>query len=85
LIASAVDLQHCTRCTADAIDAYLASIAAQLDIDGDGAAEPLTDGLLNLRWLFGFRGAALITGVVDTQHCTRCSAAQIEAYLDTLD
>ena len=51
-----------------------------LDIDGDGSAEPLTDGLLVLRYLFGFRGATLITGAVGSG-CTRCDAPSIEAYL----
>ena len=51
-----------------------------MDIDGNGAAEPLTDGLLVLRYLFGFRGATLITGAVGAG-CTRCDAPAIEAYL----
>ena len=53
------------------------------DIDGNGAADPLTDGLLALRYLFGFRGVALITGAVGSG-CTRCDAPAIEAYLASL-
>ena len=53
------------------------------DIDGDFTVSPLTDGLLVLRYTFGFRGGALISGAVDSQ-CERCTAAQIEAYLATL-
>ena len=68
-----------------AIEAYLASIGVQLDIDGDGETEPLTDGLLALRWLFGFTGATLTTGAVDLSDCTRCNAAMIEPYLLGLD
>jgi hypothetical protein len=41
---------------------------------------PLTDGLLILRYLLGFRGTTLISGAVGGC-CTRCSAAQIEAYI----
>jgi hypothetical protein len=52
-----------------------------LDIDGDGECDALTDGLLGLRYLFGFRGAVLVTGAVDVANCTRCDAASIEAYL----
>jgi hypothetical protein len=85
LITGAVDLQHCTRCTAEAIDAYIASIVDQLDIDDDGETLPLTDGLLNLRWLFGFRGATLITGAVDTQNCMRCTASEIDDYIAGLN
>jgi hypothetical protein len=51
-----------------------------MDIDGDGAAEPLTDGLLVLRYLFGFRGATLVTGAVGGG-CTRCDAPAIEAFV----
>jgi predicted nucleic acid-binding Zn-ribbon protein len=85
LVTGAVDLSDCTRCTAPAIEAYLAVIDAQLDIDSDGETEPLTDGLLALRWLFGFTGAALTTGAVDLSDCTRCNAAMIEPYLLGLD
>jgi len=68
-----------------AIEDYIASILTQLDIDGDGETDPLTDGLLTMRYLFGFRGATLTAGAVDAANCTRCSAPAIEAHLDTLD
>jgi hypothetical protein len=55
-----------------------------LDIDGDGTPAALTDGLLVLRYLFGFTGATLTSGVVNTNGCTRCDAAAIEPYLQTL-
>ena len=42
--------------------------------------DPLTDGLLVLRYLFGFTGDTLITGAVGA-NCTRCDAPSIEAYL----
>ena len=54
-----------------------------LDIDGDGAVRALTDGLLVLRYLFGFRGDTLIDQVVSAE-ATRTSAAEIEAYLAQL-
>ena len=41
--------------------------APSLDIDGNGSLEPLTDGLLVLRFLFGFTGATLTTGAVGAQ------------------
>jgi hypothetical protein len=50
------------------------------DIDANGAIEPLTDGLLVLRYLFGFRGATLISGAV-APNCTRCTAIAIEAFI----
>jgi hypothetical protein len=49
------------------------------------AVTPLTDGLLVLRYLFGFTGAALTSGAVDTANCTRCDAAAIGTYLSILD
>ena len=55
---------------------------AVFDVDGNGSSDPLTDGLLVLRYLFGFRGAVLATGAVDLDDCTRCDAAAIEAYLE---
>jgi hypothetical protein len=54
-----------------------------LDIDGNGVAQPLTDGLLALRFLFGFTGATLTSGAVGGG-CSRCDAAAIEPYLQGL-
>ena len=79
LIDSAFDATG-TRTDATAIEAYLASIQSVNDIDGDGTTKPLTDGLLLLRYLFGFRGDALIQGAVDAG-ATRQTAAAIEAYI----
>jgi hypothetical protein len=60
------------------------AVPAVLDVDGDGAILPLTDGLLMLRYTFGFSGAVLTNGAVNLAGCTRCDAAAIEAYLATL-
>ena len=51
-----------------------------LDIDGDGKAKPLTDGLLLIRYLFGFRGDTLIDNAVDPA-ATRTTAVQIQPYI----
>ena len=51
-----------------------------MDIDGNGHIEPLKDGVLILRYLFGFRGDALINGAVGANPA-RFTAADIEAYL----
>jgi hypothetical protein len=84
LITGAIDVANCSRCTAPAIEAYLAAIEPLLDVDGDEQVEPLTDGLLVLRGAFGFTGTALSTGVVDLDDCTRCSADALLAHLATL-
>jgi hypothetical protein len=57
---------------------------AVLDIDGSGSITPLTDGLLVLRFLFGFTGTTLTSGAVDLTACSRCNSSAIEAYLKTL-
>ncbi len=54
-----------------------------IDVDGDGQFLPLTDGLLMLRFGFGFTGATLTTSAVGPA-CTRCDAASITAYLQNL-
>jgi hypothetical protein len=51
-----------------------------LDVDGDGTAAALTDGLLIIRFLAGFSGAALIADAI-APGATRNSANQIETFL----
>jgi hypothetical protein len=51
-----------------------------LDIDGDGEAKPLTDGLLLIRYLFGFSADSLISGAIGTG-ATRATAEEVEAYI----
>ena len=48
--------------------------------DGNGKLDPLTDGVLITRYLFGFRGAPLTTGAIGNG-CSRCTAGAIESYL----
>jgi hypothetical protein len=73
----------CTSCDAAAIESYLMDLGLRLDIDGNGTVGPLTDGLLVLRFLFGFTGATLTNGAVG-EGCTRCNSAPIETYLQSL-
>ena len=67
----------------DAVAAFTREVPPY-DIDGDGETGPLTDGLLLLRYTFGFTGATLVTGAVDLPNCTRCTARLIEAYVQAL-
>jgi hypothetical protein len=55
-----------------------------LDIDTDGGVEPLTDGLLTIRHLFGFTGDALIQGAVGTG-AANSDADSISATLTALE
>jgi hypothetical protein len=73
----------CQRCTAAEIEEYLQSILALLDIDGNGQRGALTDGLLLLRYLFGLRGIALVSGAIGPG-CSSCGALEIEAYLEVI-
>jgi DNA-binding beta-propeller fold protein YncE len=68
----------------NSIVSVLTRFVLAYDIDGNGELDALTDGLLLLRYLFGFSGAALVTGAVDTLDCTRCEAPEIEPYLEAL-
>jgi hypothetical protein len=52
-----------------------------LDVDGNGASAALTDGLLIIRYLAGFRGQALISDAV-APDATRTTAGGIEALLE---
>ena len=73
------------RSAAGDIAAYLesAGCVSALDVDGDGARLPETDGRIILRWLFGFRGAALVDGAI-APTATRTDPATIAAALDAL-
>ena len=68
------------RATSEDITAYLRGADAELDIDGNGKSEPLTDGLLLIRYLFGFSGDALIAGAIGSG-AARDTAAAVEAYI----
>jgi len=72
-----------TRTDPDAIKGYLDGIRNSLDVDGNGTADGLTDGLLIIRYLFGLRGEALIANALDPQ-ATRTSAEGVEAYVQTM-
>ncbi len=59
------------------------SVVFTLDIDNNGVCEPLKDGLLILRYLFGFTGNTLINGAVATD-AQRKTATDIENYIKSL-
>ena len=46
------------------IIAFLTANSAAMDVDGNGSSDALTDGLLIIRYLFGIRGSALISGAI---------------------
>jgi hypothetical protein len=69
-----------SRDGSDAIASYLTDADSQLDIDGDGESKPLTDGLLLIRYLFGFSGDSLISGAIG-DGAERDTAEEVEAYI----
>lgn len=66
-----------------AIEAWLAQNAALLDADASGEAVALTDGVLILRRMFAFTGAALNAGAVDVG-CRRCDSVAVARFIDAL-
>lgn len=71
-----------SRTTAADIEAYIAQAKGDiLDIDGNGVSDALTDGLLTIRYLFDFRGNALISGAVG-ENPTRSTATDIGNYIE---
>ncbi|MEE9337675.1 MAG: hypothetical protein V3U87_06315 [Methylococcaceae bacterium] len=72
-----------TRKTAEEIETYLIEGGLSLDIDGDGEIKPLTDGLLTLRYLFGFRGDTLINNAIDA-NATRKTSQAVEIQIQAL-
>ena len=72
-----------TRVDPTAIATYLETNMSQIDIDGDGQTDALTDGLLLLRYLFGFDGDALVQDVV-AESATRRTSEEIKAYIGSM-
>ena len=68
------------RDRAEDISALLADADSELDIDGNGESKALSDGLLLIRYLFGFTGDALTVGAIG-EGATRDMSEAIEAYI----
>lgn len=85
LVAGAVASDCTSRCGAGAIEVYLQAgiAAAKFDVDGNGVTDVNRDGMLLLRYLFGFRGANLTNNIdlAASPACQRCSPQAIESYL----
>ncbi len=71
-----------TRTGAPQLPTYLLDVMPYFDVDGNGRAEPLTDGIMIVRKLLGLTGAAITNGAIGTGS-TR-TPAEIEAYIQTL-
>lgn len=64
------------------IVAYLEQLRdSLLDVDGNGSADALTDGILIIRYLFGISGDALVDGAIDP-NATRTTTEAIASFLE---
>jgi len=66
-----------------AISDHIDQNASWLDVDGNGKLDALTDGLLIMRFLSGFRGDALLRNAV-ANDANRTSANDVESYVFAL-
>ena len=69
--------------TSNEIEAQIQSIFSLLDIDDNSNVDPLTDGLLVVRYLFELRGDTLILGVI-ANDANRRTSNEIESFLEEL-
>ena len=82
LISSAL-ASDATYKTGDDIAARINDLGDSIDIDGNGEADALTDGLVILRYLFGLRNDVLISDVV-ASNATLSDATDISAKIESL-
>jgi uncharacterized delta-60 repeat protein len=70
--------------TAQQVESHLAQLkaAGKLDVDGDGEANALTDGLLILRVMLGLSGDALFAGARNASHPNVRDAKQILQWIE---
>ena len=67
-----------SRSSPEVVRDFLLTNVAELDVDGDSETDALTDGLLILRYLFGFRGDTLISAALSGS-ASRSEAGDIES------
>lgn len=58
------------------------SVVTALDVNASGSHDATTDGILVMRYLFGYRGAGLVAGI-PSAGSVRFSPTDIESYLNT--
>ena len=66
-----------------ALESRLEQRVVMLDIDADGQVRPLTDGLLLIRYLFGFRNAQLTSDAIGPQ-AKRTDPLSVGEYIESL-
>ena len=71
---------YAVRTKAEQVEPILENMYNLFDIDGNGAVNALADGLLLVRYLFGFRDYELIYNL-KVPDCTRCNSEDIIEYI----
>ncbi|ETR70552.1 MAG: hypothetical protein OMM_03160 [Candidatus Magnetoglobus multicellularis str. Araruama] len=71
---------YAVRTEAEQIEPILRNMYNHFDIDGNGVINALADGLLLVRYLFGFRDYELIYDVI-TPNCGRCTSEELIEYI----
>ena len=71
---------NATRVDVFSIEQHIMDSGNVFDVDGNGTVDALTDGVLTLRYIFGFRGLTLIDSLIGNG-ATRSTAIEIETYL----
>jgi YVTN family beta-propeller protein len=69
-----------SRQTGAVISSFLDSNIDRFDVDGDGYLQALTDGLIVIRYLFGFEGSALLQGA-QSASAIRTSLDEVAGYI----
>ena len=69
-----------SRTSPEEISTYLVNQSELFNIDGNDTVDALTDGLLLLRYLFGFSGESLLAGVLGRE-ATRTTSGALGAYM----
>ena len=59
------------------------TVSCTLDVDGNGAQDALTDGLIVIRALFGLTGTAVTNNAIGDNNPTRSDWTAIRTYLNT--
>jgi len=65
----------------ESIEAALGESSAMLDVDGNGTRDAATDGILVIRYLFGFLGNSLVAGAIGS-NAVRTTGEEIKLFLD---
>lgn len=81
LIANAIGA-GATNDTAAEVTAVLTASSDMLDVDGDGTINATTDGILFIRYLFGFTGNGLIDNAIGAG-AVRTTGSEVQAFLDS--